>query len=895
MLPREALSAIIRTMLAGQQLGAFRIGDRLGVGGMGEVYRARDTKLGRDVAIKILPPAFATDPDRLARFTREAQVLASLNHPHIAAIYGFEDAGDVRALVLELVDGPTLADRIAHGSLPPEEALPIARQIADALEAAHEHGVVHRDLKPANIKVRDDGTVKVLDFGLAKLSEPVAAGVDGQSPLSLSPTITTPAMTAAGIILGTAAYMSPEQAKGKPADRRSDVWAFGCVLYEMLTGRRAFDGEDISDTLATVLKGDPDWTVLPAQTSPAVRRLLRRSLEKDRRRRLADIADARLELEEREEPRPAPGESIPKPTFGNPAIVLLTLGALIASGAAGLLLWPRTDRPPEMRVEINTPPTPRPESLSISPDGRAVAFVGEADGRPQIWIRPLDTDRSHPLPGTDHATYMFWSPDSRALGFFAEGRLKRIDLESGAIRALAPAPRGFGGSWAPDGTILFNVNAGGIYTVPAQGGDVKTIVPVGTGGSTGGFRAPTFLPDGQHFLLYQVGGRRGVYVGSIRGGDPAYLFDADAAAIYIREYLLFVRQGLLYAQPFDATRLTLGGVPVAIAGGNIPSGAGGTDIPAVSASPAGIIAFRSASQAGQRQFTWVDRNGAVLSAVGDADSFNVFNPSLSRDGHRIAYNETRDNNTDLWIRPNGQGQPSRLTTDPGLDQYPLWSPDGKSVVFSSIRAGGFDLYQKNADDVSAPEKRLLVSLPRAKVATDWSLDGRFLLFRLLEVKGYDVWALPMQGDPTPFPVLQGDADDRDAVFSPDGQWIAFESDRSGRSDIYVDSFPKPQRTFGPFTKDGGTQVRWSADGKELFYIATDGYMMSVPVEIDNTAGTVTGKTPARLFASHVPTLPQRQQYVVSSDGKRFLINMQLDQESGFPITMILNWNGPSKR
>jgi len=899
--------SVIQVLSGGSQIGVFRIDSLLGVGGMGEVYRARDTKLNRDVAIKILPPAFANDPDRLARFKREAQVLASLNHPNVGGIYGFEDANGIHALVLELVDGPTLAERLqASGSgLPLEEALGIARQIADALEAAHEQGIIHRDLKPANIKVRDDGTIKVLDFGLAKLADPVGAALEGGPSLTQSPTITTPAMTAAGMILGTAAYMSPEQAKGKPADKRSDVWAFGCVLYEMLTGKRAFDSEDVSDTLANVLKSDPDWTSLPAETPFAVRRLLRRSLEKDRKRRLSDIADARLELEEREEP----GRNTiatPKVRFRRAELVAWsTAAAMFVLAATTLGLWrPRVDQAAEMRVELNTPPTPRPESLAVSHDGRSVAFLGETDGLPQIWIRPLNADRAHPLAGTDQTTFMFWKPDDRSLGFFADGKLKRIDLDTGVVRTLALAPRAFGGTWNSSGTILFNAVAGPIQAVPADGGSARTILAndpqqLDTDRSVNalvspGFRAPRFLPDGHHFLFYAVGVNRGVYVGDLNGDAPKKVTDADAAADYIKGYLLLVRQGLLFAQPFDADRLTLSGTPVVVAGENIPINGG--NLAAIATTDAGTIVYRTGQLVARRQFKWVDRSGTIVGTVGDVDPFQPVNPELSRDGQRVVYNRTKDSNTDVWIQPMDHGSAFRFTTTAEVDQYPVWSPDGSSVVFSSTRGDGFHLYQKSTTG-TAPETVLLNAPLRAKVATDWSPDGRFLLFRQLENKtAYDIWALPMAGDRKPFPVVQTEAEEKDGQFSPDGHWIAYDSDQSGRTEIYVVAFPQPGRTFGPVSAAGGTQVRWRADGKELFYISLDGRLMSVPItRLDAAAGAVEWKPAMPLFVARVPLAPPfRQEYMVAPDGNRFLMNMVTDQDAGYPITLILNWHGVQK-
>jgi eukaryotic-like serine/threonine-protein kinase len=535
----------------GARLGPYAISASIGAGGMGEVYRATDTTLGRQVAIKILPDAFASDPERLARFEREAKTLASLNHPNIAQIYGFEKSNDLHALVMELVEGPTLADRIERGPIPVDEALPIAKQIAEALEAAHGQGIIHRDLKPANIKVRPDGIVKVLDFGLAKLAETGGTAAANSVMMSNSPTITSPAlMTGVGMLLGTASYMSPDQAKGRSVDKRADVWAFGCVLYEMLTGRRAFAGDDVSDTLANVLKTQPDWNALPQETPLSIRRLLRRCLEKDPKRRLHDIADACLEIDD------AQSGSIETGLAGSTtsnfrqrlAWVVAGLGALIAVVAT---VWAaRTsslDSLPEMHVDIVTPETSDPVSLALSPDGRQLVFAAVLAGRPSLWLRTLNSATERRLEGTDGARYPFWSPDSASVGFFADNRLKTVDVSTGAVKVLVNATPGRGGTWNRDGVILYSsAQNQTLFRISAAGGE-RVAGVTRLEGQQSGHCFPQFLPDGRHFFFYAEGPpeAKGVYLGELDGSGPRRLIDADSVPVYVSGRLLFVRQGSL--------------------------------------------------------------------------------------------------------------------------------------------------------------------------------------------------------------------------------------------------------------------------------------------------------------------------------------------------------------
>ena len=601
----------------GARLGPYEVAAQIGVGGMGEVYQATDTNLKRQVAIKVLPEALAADPDRLARFQREAEVLAALNHPHIAHIHGLERSDGMTALVMELVEGPTLADRIANGAIPVDEALPIARQIAEALESAHEHGIIHRDLKPANIKLRPDGTVKVLDFGLAKALEPMPGM--GTS-VTASPTITSPALTQMGVILGTAAYMSPEQAKGRPADKRSDVWAFGCVLYEMLTGRRAFDAEDVSDTLAAVLRAEPDWNALPASTPPAIHRLLRRSLAKDPKARIGDAAVLRMDIDEARDPQ-AIQSRLPASGSVWIAVGVASFLAAVGIGAIAFFSLSAAD-PPERHVDIVTPEirdTAASVSIALSSDGRYLAYVAEGDGRDRLWIRDLGTGAVKAFENTARARFPFWAPDGRSLGLFLNRRLVTLDVASGSIRDLAPAPLAMGaGAWGPDGTIIYvPAGASPIRRVSAAGGDTSPVTQLAPGQI--GHRAPSFLPDGRHFVFFAAGTpeARGVYLGSTDGTPIRKLLDADAGRPYVNGYLLLVRGGALFAQSINQSTWQVSGDVVKISEKISRFVAG---VMALSASSSGTIALRAGTAGDVRQLMWFDRQGQRVGALGQSES-----------------------------------------------------------------------------------------------------------------------------------------------------------------------------------------------------------------------------------------------------------------------------------
>jgi serine/threonine protein kinase len=891
--------------MIGTRLAQYEITSHLGSGGMGDVYQAADTRLGRNVALKFLPEAFAGDADRVARFEREARVLAALNHPNIAAIYGLEESGGRKFLIMELVPGETLAQRIARGAIPLDESLSIASQIADALEAAHESGVVHRDLKPANVKLTADGRVKVLDFGLAKMIQESSS-----ANLSNAPTMAT--ASTPGAILGTAAYMSPEQARGKPTDARSDIWAFGVVLYEMVTGARLFDGETISDTLAAVLTREPDISRAPAK----VQWVLRRCLVKDPKRRLRAIGEAMAWLEV---PAPQENQGSSATTGGSrrkERVLLGTLAVFVLLAVLAIALVRRPAATPqrasEVRLEINTPPTSDAISFAISPDGKTIVFSASSEGRSQLWIRPIDSLTARPLEGTTFGRFPFWSPDSRSIAFFAEGKLKRINIDGTSPQTLASAPGSFcAGAWNREGVILFTpIPVGPILQVSASGGDAVPATAIDAAAADDTHWGPRFLPDGQHFLYYTAeksSGGNSVYVGQL--GRPEFhqkLLDADATALYVSDHVLFIRQGRLFAQKFDATRLELSGDPIPIAEGV----AYGAPMAAMSASDNGIIVYRRGQKVDggdQSQFAWFDRSGREIEKIGNAGDIST--PSLSPDGRWLAVFGLADRSINIWLLDLlRNGVATRFTLSEGADVFPVWSPDGNRIAFASTRKGRHDLYIRPF--AASGNEDVLFADAQDKFPSDWSSDGKFLVFSSIDPKTFhDIWALPIneareaQGRQaaavinatarTPIPIVQTRFPEFAAQFSPDGKWIVFQSDESGRFEIYAQPFPGPGARV-KISTNGGAQPRWRHDGNELFYIALDGKLMAVPVKSYNPASaglSPDAGTPAPLFQTRISngivTLDGHQ-YVVAQNGQRFLINT-LPPDTTTPITVILNW------
>jgi eukaryotic-like serine/threonine-protein kinase len=904
-------------LTAGTNVGPYEILALIGAGGMGEVYRARDSKLGRDIALKVLPEAFARDAERMARFQREAKVLASLNHPDIASIYGLEDSGATHALVMELVEGPTLAGRIRSGAIPIDEALSIAKQITEALEYAHERGIVHRDLKPANVKVTNDDAVKVLDFGLAKAIEGDAASTD----MANSPTLSRMA-TQAGVLLGTAAYMSPEQAKAKAVDRRTDIWAFGCVLFEMLTAKMVFQGETVTDTLAAVIKEEPDWSQLPAGTPIRVRVLLQSCLQKDPKQRLRDIGDARIALEDvlsgARDPTSVTTTARPAKRWSSWVLGGIAVVAVLATALmAFLYLHRKPIATGAVRFEI-----PLPEKTtftggapSISPDGRSLAFVATgADGLSRLWVRSLETVDARSLEGTEGANgWPFWSPDSTYIAFAARGKLMKVQVSGGPPQELCDAGLVLGGAWASDGKLIF-ASGSALLQLNEAGGAPSPIAGIRRAGF------PTLLPDGRH-VIYSVGPPgsvgSGIYVGSLDASSsdqlPARLMADTSAVDYVPSsdsalgYLLFLRNGTtpdsagtLMAIRFDWERLKLVGEAFPVA----------DRVSDFSASANGVLVYWSGSSVAtgptrgniQGQLTWFGRQGKVLGTFGDPGLYRTL--ALSPDGKRVAFERADSGNPinrNIWLYDFDRGVSTRFTFNSAWDGGPVWSPDGSHVAFTSNRDTEFDLYQKASN--LAGEDELLFRSPNNKVPTSWSPDGRFLLYYYATPPS-EVWALPLAGGPAdrkPISVARSEFNEAIGHFSPDGRWVAYESNESGRDEIYVRPFDPPSSAPGTssatgtsvtgkwmVSKSGGGSPLWRRDGKELFYLSGDGMAMAVDV---STNGVFQSGVPKALFK--VPTGVLF--WDVSPDGKRFLMPAPAAARGASPFTVVLNWQAGLKK
>jgi Tol biopolymer transport system component len=903
--------AVAVSLNAGTTLGAYEITALIGAGGMGEVYRARDTKLDRDVALKILPESFAHDPERLARFQREARTLASLNHPNIASLHGLEDANGVSALVMELVEGEDLAQRIARGVLPLDEALPIARQIAEALEAAHEQGIIHRDLKPANIKLRADGTVKVLDFGLAKAIDPAGTSSHG---VSLSPTITSPVgMTGMGVLLGTAAYMAPEQARGKAVDRRADIWAFGCVLFEMLTGRRPFDGEDVAETLGAIIHKEPAWSALPAGTPAALLRLLQRCLEKNPKQRLRDIGDARLEIDSAlrtpvaSDEMATSGVSTTGWWSGRAAPVVAVVLGLVAAGVGFVHFSERRPDPaPPVRFEIAAPAnTTFVNNGVISPDGRLVAFAARdtARGLTRIWVRSLDSIGARPLAGTETrniALALFWSPDSRFIAFAAEGKLRKADVSGGPPQTLADlegtAYRG--GAWSRDGIVIFGLQGKGLRQVSADGGTASVLTNVDPSRETSHIE-PVFLPDGRRFLYTRLANPRdqsGVYMGSLNGGaesaNASRLLFASSGVVFAPSsdanvgHLLFVRGSTLMTQPFDAARAEVAGEATPVAE-NMPD----IGARAFSASTTGVLAYRGEGATSGSRLIWFDRDGKSLGEVGSPGLYGDVNVAPDQKTLVVSRREPETEIPHLWIVDLHRRVTSRLNPGDELDVAPALSHDGR-IVFRSGVAG--DLYSRSASGADDPV--LLLKSSIAMHPNDWSADGRFIIYdEQHPSRRSDLWVLPLASDRKPIPFLTTPAHEVLAQFSPDDRWVVYSSNESGRLEVYVRDFaPNRVPAFGsvkiPISTGGGTTPRWRPDGKEIYYIAPGGKMMAVPVKL---APTFEPGVPAPLFDTNATGTFS---YDVAADG-RFLVNTRSEQDSvsSPPIVVMMNWQAALKK
>jgi Tol biopolymer transport system component len=871
----------------GSRLGPFEIVSPLGAGGMGEVWRATDARLGRDVALKMLPPELVAHPGRVARFEREARLLASLSHPGIATLFGVERIDGQSVLVMELAEGEDLAQRLRRGPIPPDEALSIARQVAEALEAAHEKGVIHRDLKPANVKVTPDGRVKVLDFGLAK-----AWHKDGAPDHSENPTLTDTG-TAAGLIVGTAAYMSPEQARGKPVDRRTDVWAFGALLFEMLTGRRPFAGETLSDTLAAVLEREIDWSTLPAGTPASVRRLLARCLVRDPKQRLHDIADARIELEDRTEMAAEAANARRPPLLARVAPGAIA-GAVVVLAAAALLRGraPAAPFPPEVRFAVSPAAAGPFEGYpALSPDGRWLAYVlGPEKGLSSLWLHSFATGTARPLPGTEDADEPFWSPDGRFLAFFAGGELRKVDLASGIVQSLCASPDPRGGTWGPGGEILFGTTvSSGLRRVRAGGGPVEVVTTVDVGHGEQSHRFPCFLPDGRHYVFSILGDQEATGLYFADAGATGYRKvspEFSRAVFDARGYLIFLRSGTLFAQRFDAGRGALEGDPSPVAAQRVGADVGFEGW--FTAGP-GVLAYRpSAHQS--RRLVWVDRAGRVVGEVTSPGAYGE--PVLSRDGGKVATLVEGPDRTriDLWVfETSGHDRGQRLPLDARLVFMPVWSPDGRWIAYKP-RGGGVSggTLARRAVSGAAREEVLISGVPE-RVPCDWSPDGRTLLFeQYSESNGADLWALDVEPPHAARPVLQGRGDQAHASFSPDGRLLAYTSDEAGQPQIFVETYP-PSGARWQITTGGGDQASWRADGGEIYYVGVDRVLYAVPVRSLSPLTVGPAEPLFRLRVRRIYVTGPRTFRSPAPDGRRFLVNMPVSAEAGSAIHVVLNW------
>jgi serine/threonine protein kinase len=894
--------------MIGTTLSHFKITAKLGEGGMGEVYRAEDTKLGREVAIKVLPEAVASDPERLARFEREAKVLASLNHPNIGAIYGLEEADDKRFLVLELIDGETLQELIEQG-VAPENALEMAAQVASALEVAHEQGVVHRDLKPANIKITPNGTVKVLDFGLAKALDPQDSGSTSHA-LSMSPTLTAQ-MTQAGVLMGTAAYMSPEQARGQEADKRADIWAFGVVLWEMLTRQQLFAGDTVSDTLAEVLKSEPDLTLLPDTTPPSVIHLLRRCLTRDSQERLRDIGEARIAIrtfltDGEEALAPATGSPAdPGPPTWKRAVpwIAFALAGLAATGF-GLVYFKRPPTPmplvnasvvmPEGVLLIPSGFTAGP--VVVSPDGTRLAFSAiDEEGNQKLWHRSLDQSIGSPLPGTEGAIRPFWSPDSQHLGFFAGSQLKRISVLGGPPISLTDVNDTRGGTWGLGGTIVYAPNlTGPLMGIPEGGGEPEQVTQLDTERSEQTHRYPHFLPDGRHvlFLARSTSGGAGIDPGvfavDIVTGERKRVLDIATNAAYASGHLLYMRESTLIAQPFDIDRLEITGDPYPIVENALFDS--GFSMGTFSASSNGVLAFHPGGLINMAaSIVWMDREGNTIEVVAEPATYQSIRLSPDGGTASISIEDTKTGAADLWLLDLDRGVKTRFTfsssTDDGLDTgNAAWSPDGRTIAYSDNRSGSFDVYKKAVSGTATEE--LIASDARDLWAYDWSSDGEWLCYGRSEVEGEQLLGLKMRGDSTePIELRAGAFNAWPCTFSPDNRWLAYTSDESGLREVFVTSFPDLEGKW-QISSAGGDYAQWRADGKEIFYLSPSGEMKAAVVESSEDGFRVGQET--TLF-SYRPFLTGDFTFDVSADGNRFLVLQPEDSLGSTRVSLVLNW------
>ena len=885
-------------ILAGKRLGPYEILNAIGAGGMGEVYRARDTRLDRIVAIKVLPAHLADEPERRERFEREARTIASLNHPHICTLYdiGRQDGTDF--LVLEYLEGETLAQRLLKGPLPLEQVLEYAIEIADALDKAHRKGITHRDLKPSNIMLTKSGS-KLLDFGLAKLRQEAAPA----TPLSELPT-EPDAITAEGAIVGTLRYMAPEQLESKGVDARTDIFALGAVVYEMATGKRAFEGKSQASIIGAIMSSEPlPMSSLQPMTPPALDRLVKKCLAKDPEKRwqaASDVCDELKWIAESGSQAGVPALTVThrksRKRLGWSVAAVLLVAALTLGAFAYFRRGPEETQavrflvsPPGGLAGFGTTTSGTTAPVAVSPDGHRVAFVAmSADGRYLLWVRSLDTLTAQALTGTEGASSPFWSPDSRVLGFFAGGKLKKIEASGGPPITLCDAPNNRGGAWSQEGVIVFNpANQVALQRVSASGGVPAAATVLGQG-ETAHMR-PSFLPDGRHFLYRAFTGSIAgpIYLASLDSSERKFLLNAESQnVLYTQGHLLFLRETTLMAQPFDARRLVLTGDAFPISG-QIETTGVNPPYGVFSTSEKGVLAFQTGTGAAAK-LVWFDRTGKQVSVLGDAAAYS--DPELSPDGKRASVSISDGKQRDIWLYDLARGLRTRFTFAPTDELQSIWSPDGSRIVFNSRRKGHLDLFQKSSSGAGSED--VLFEDNLEKYPLSWSPDGRFLLFDSFgSPTGLDLWVFPLSGDRKPVPFLNTKFNESAGQFSPDGRWVAYQSDESGRNEVYVTPFPGPGGKWQISTGGGGLP-RWRLDGNEIFYLAPDNKLMAAAVNGKGSRFEVGAVKP--LFETRA-IVGLRNRYAVAADGQRFLINTAPEQAASAPITVVLNWTAGLKK
>jgi eukaryotic-like serine/threonine-protein kinase len=893
------------TISPGTKLGAYEILAQLGAGGMGEVYRARDTRLNRTVAIKVLPAEFATDADRLKRFEQEARATSALNHPNILTVHDFGTHEGAPFIVAELLEGEELRAQLDQGALPVRKAIDYAQQIAAGLAAAHEKGIVHRDLKPENLFVTEDGRVKILDFGLAKLKpQKLSGGVDSEAP-TLKP------LTNPGVVMGTVGYMSPEQVRGAEVDHRSDIFSFGMILYEMLSGKRAFSGASMADLMGAITRDEPpELSETNGKISPQLDKLVRRCLEKKPERRFQTASDLSFALESLTMPSgsrletamavAAVTESAPASTarwFANARLWM----AVAATTTLGLMLtlpivvrhWHQSPPAAPVAARFTIAAPKKATSIfspELSPDGRHLVFAAMTEGRLSLWLRPLGSLTAQPLPGTEGVSEPpFWSPDSRSLGFFVGSELKKLDLAGGAPQTLCKLPGGFsitGGTWNRDGVILFS-GVAGIYRVPATGGEPTLTLR----GQQGIYQLPVFLPDGRHFLVRKTlaQGAAEIHLAALDRQETTRLLAADSQARYANGHLLLARAGTLLAAPFNTESLQLTGEPFVIADKVRFSGRSSRGN--FSVSDNGGLVYDPNALTDHQQLTWLDRAGKPLGTVGPPGLYGY--PRLSPGGKHltVARRDAQARTRDIYVIDLARGAGSRLTFDPGDDYNAIWSPDGSRIAWRANRDGAFQLYQKQASGVGTEE--LLLKSEDSISPGSWSADGRFLLYVRNDTKTRgDLWVLPLAGDRQPSLFLQTPFVEYEGRFSPDGRWIAYTSDDQGRFEVYVQTFPASGGKW-QISTGGGQQPWWRSDGRELYYLSADGKLMAVEVKL---GGSFEAGAPRALFdLAPVRALGGASSYAVTAAGDRFLFVTAQEEAASLQFTVVTNWAAEAKK